>query len=138
MAIDVCARVLIDGAAQGCVLRLSQPISFWGGVDPANGLITQPLHPNFGAEIAGTILALPGMIGSSSSSAIMLELLYNDVAPAALVMAQVDAILGLGVVAAEEIGLNGIPVLQCPIDAFVSGHVATIFRGGGIRLGGTG
>ena len=138
MAIDVCARVLIDGAAQGCVLRLSQPISFWGGVDPANGLITQPLHPNFGAEIAGTILALPGMIGSSSSSAIMLELLNNDVAPAALVVAEVDAILGLGVVAAEEIGFNGIPVLQCPIDAFVSGHVATISRGGGIRLGGTG
>ena len=138
MAIDVCARVLIDGAAQGCVLRLSQPISFWGGVGPANGLITQPLHPNFGAEIAGTILALPSMIGSSSSSAIMLELLHNDVAPAALVMAEVDAILGLGVVAAEEIGLNGIPVLQCPIDAFVSGHVATISRGGGIRLGGTG
>ena len=138
MAIDVCAQVLIDGAAQGCVLRLSQPISFWGGVDPANGLITQPLHPNFGAEIAGTILALPGMIGSSSSSAIMLELLHNDVAPAALVMAEVDAILGLGVVAAEEIGLNGIPVLQCPIDAFVSGHVATISRGGGIQLGGTG
>jgi predicted aconitase with swiveling domain len=138
MAIDVSARVLIDGAAQGCVLRLSQPISFWGGVDPANGLITQPLHPNFGAEIAGTILALPGMIGSSSSSAIMLELLHNDVAPAALVMAEVDAILGLGVVAAEEIGLNGIPVLQCPIDAFVSGHVATISRGGRIQLGGTG
>ena len=138
MAIDVCARVLIDGAAQGCVLRLSQPISFWGGVDPANGLITQPLHPNFGAEIAGTILALPGMIGSSSSSAIMLELLHNDVAPAALVMAEVDAILGLGVVAAEEIGLNGIPVLQCPIDAFVSGHVATISRCGRIQLGGTG
>ena len=138
MAIDVCARVLIDGAAQGCVVRLSQPISFWGGVDPANGLITQPLHPNFGAEIAGTILALPGMIGSSSSSAIMLELLHNDVAPAALVMAEADAILGLGVVAAEEIGLNGIPVLQCPIDAFVSGHVATIARGGGIRLGRTG
>ena len=138
MAIDVCARVLIDGAAQGCVLRLSQPISFWGGVGPANGLITQPLHPNFGAEIAGTILALPGMVGSSSSSAIMLELLHNDVAPAALVMAEVDAILGLGVVAAEEIGLNGIPLLQCPIDLFVSGHVATISRGGRIRLGGAG
>ena len=138
MAINVCARVLIDGVAQGCVVRLSQPISFWGGVDPANGLITQPLHPNFGAEIAGTILALPGMIGSSSSSAIMLELLQNDVAPAALVMSKVDAILGLGVAAAEEIGLNGIPVLQCPIEAFVSGHVATISRGGGIRLGGTG
>ena len=138
MAIGVCARVLIDGAAQGCVLRLSQPISFWGGVDPANGLITQTLHPNFGAEIAGTILALPGMIGSSSSRALMLELLHNDVAPAALVMAEVDAILGLGVVAAEEIGLNGIPVLQCPIDAFVSGHVATISRGGRIQLGGTG
>ena len=81
---------------------------------------------------------LPGMVGSSSSSAIILELLHNDVAPAALVVAEVDAILGLGVVAAEEIGLDGIPVLQCPIDPFVSGHVATIFRGGAIRLGGAG
>ena len=138
MAIDVCARVLVDGAAQGRVLRLLQPISFWGGVDPSNGVITQPLHPNSGAEISGTILTLPGMIGSSSSSAIMLELINNNMAPAALVMAEVDAILGLGVVAAEEIGLNGIPVLHCSIDPFVSGHVATISRGGGIRLGGTG
>ena len=81
-------------------------------------------------------MALPGMIGSSSSSAIMLELLHNDVAPAALVMA-VDAILGLGVVAAEEIGLNGIPVLQCPI-MFCIGHVATISRVVGSSLAGLG
>ena len=53
-------------------------------------------------------------------------------------MAEVDAILGLGVVAAEEIGLNGIPVLQCPIDAFVSGHVATISGVVGSSLAGLG
>ena len=42
------------------------------------------------------------MIGSSSSSYIMLELMSIRRAPAALVLAEPDAILGLGVVVARD------------------------------------
>ena len=101
----------IAGRAEAEILRLSRPISFWGGVDPKSGRISDPRHPDHDREIAGRILVLPGMIGSSSSSYIMLELMAIGRAPAALVLAEPDAILGLGVVVAREMSYGSIPVL---------------------------
>lgn len=96
------ADILIAGEAQGEVLALSHPISFWGGVDPKTGDIIDARHPERGKNIAGKILALPGMIGSSSASAVMLELVYAKRAPAALLMPAPDAILLLGMIIARE------------------------------------
>src|SRR5258708_27661032 len=83
-------RVLLDGEAMGPPLRLGEPISFWGGVDPATARLTDPRHPQHGVSIAGTVLALAATRGSSSSSAIMLELLARGIAPAAPLLAQPD------------------------------------------------
>ena len=107
----------IAGQAEGEVLKLAKPISFWGGVDPKTGRISDPRHPDHDRELAGRILVLPGMIGSSSSSYIMLELMAIGRAPAALVLAEPDAILGLGVVVAREMGYGSIPVLVLPREA---------------------
>ena len=96
------AEILIAGEAEGEVLALSHPISFWGGVDPKTGDIIDARHPERGKNIAGKILALPGMIGSSSASAVMLELVYAKRAPAALLMPAPDAILLLGMIVARE------------------------------------
>ena len=109
------ARVQIAGSADAPILRLSLPISFWGGVDPRTARISDPRHPNHGADIAGTVLVLPGTIGSSSSSYIMLELMAIGRAPAAVVLAEPDAIMALGVVVAREMGHGSIPVLLLPL-----------------------
>jgi len=101
----------IAGRAEGELLRLAKPISFWGGVDPKSSRISDPRHPDHGREIGGKILVLPGMIGSSSSSYIMLELMAIRRAPAGLVLAEPDAILALGVVVAREMDYGSIPVL---------------------------
>jgi len=135
MAINLQADVLIDGAAAGEVLRLAEPISFWGGVNAKNGRIVQPAHPDFDRCLTGRILVLPGAIGSSSSSAIMLELIREAMAPIAVVMAETDVILALGVVIAGELDLPSIPVLRAPIDAFETGMKTQIMAGGQIRLG---
>ncbi|HEX3498529.1 MAG TPA: DUF126 domain-containing protein [Stellaceae bacterium] len=103
--------VLIDGAAEGTLLRLVEPISFWGGVDPATSRLTDPRHPQHGVAIAGTVLALAALRGSSSSSAIMLELLARGIAPAALLLGEPDAILSLGIIVGREMGYKAIPVL---------------------------
>lgn len=108
------AEVLIDGAARGRVLRLAAPISFWGGVDPETGRITDPRHPNHGGIVAGRVLVVPATVGSSSSSAVMLELLRCGRAPAALILGARDAILPLGVLVAREMGYPTIPVLLVP------------------------
>jgi uncharacterized protein len=114
----VTGRVLVAGEAEGPFMRLRAPISFWGGVDPASGRIADPRHPDHGRCIAGTVLLVPEAVGSSSSSAIMLELLRGGVAPAAVIMGRADAILALGVVVARELGHPTIPVLEAPVELF--------------------
>jgi predicted aconitase with swiveling domain len=97
------AEVLVAGrAGVGVALVLSAPISFWGGVDPRTGTIADVRHPEHGQSIAGRVLFLPGTIGSSSASAVLMELVHNGHAPAALVLHEPDAILLLGLIVARE------------------------------------
>ncbi len=104
----------VDGSrpTEGRLLVLGKPLSFWGGVDPLTGDICDPRHPRHGDSVHGRVLVMEATIGSSSSSAIMLELLRNDVAPAAIVIARPDAILVLGILVARELGHATIPMLQ--------------------------
>lgn len=109
------AEILLPGhAVSGTCLALTAPISFWGGVDPASGAIIDARHPERGQNIAGRILALPGTIGSSSASAVLLELVHAGKAPAALLMDAPDAILLLGLVVAREMGWPTPPALRLP------------------------
>ncbi len=109
------AEVVQPGAARGRVLRIPT-LSFWGGVDPATGRLTDPTLPGHGESIAGRVLLVAEPRGSSSSSAVMLELLHNGQAPAAVVLGRVDAILGLGIVVAREMGWPTIPLYRLAVD----------------------
>ena len=110
MTVDVTPRsfqgeVLVAGeAGSGPALILSAPISFWGGVDPTTGTIVDVRHPEHGETIAGRVLFLPATIGSSSASAVLMELVHSGNAPAALVLHEPDAILLLGLIVAKEMG----------------------------------
>jgi predicted aconitase with swiveling domain len=133
---EIRGRVVFDGEAEGPFLRLGAPISFWGGVDPELGTIADPRHPDHGAEITGRILAVPGTIGSSSSSAIMLELLRNGRAPAALILGQVDAILVLGIVVGRELSYKTVPVVEVAPEAaaaFRNGELVQVTSTGSVR-----
>ncbi len=104
-AMPVQAEILVAGeAGEGEALILSGPISFWGGVNPNTGRIADVRHPEHGQSIAGKVLFLPGTIGSSSASAVLLELVHNGKAPAAFVLHEPDAILLLGLIVAKEMG----------------------------------
>lgn len=107
------AEVLLRGQpGEGPALVLTAPISFWGGVDPATGRIADVRHPQCGQSVAGTVLFLPGTIGSSSASAVLLELVRNGHAPAAIVLHEPDAILLLGLIVAREMGWPGPPAVK--------------------------
>ena len=106
------------GEGRGRLLVLERPLSFWGGVDPETGRVSDPRHPQYDESVRGRILVMERAIGSSSSSAIMLELLRNDVAPAAIVLGSTDAILVLGVLVAEELGYPSIPLVDVGRDGF--------------------
>ena len=99
------AEVLLAGPAVTAKgLALTAPISFWGGVDPKTGRIADPRHPEHGIDISGTALLIPATIGSSSASAVLLELVHAQRAPAAIILHEPDAILLLGLVVAREMG----------------------------------
>ena len=115
------AETLIDGTAEGTVLRLDAPISFWGGVDPQTSKICLAGHPQQGQPIAGTILVIERLIGSSSSSAVMLELLYRGIGPAALVLGGRDAILPIGSLVAGQMGWTPCPVFLLENPPFQTG-----------------
>ncbi len=106
------------GEGRGRLLVLERPLSFWGGVDPETGRVSDPRHPQYGESLSDRILVMERAIGSSSSSAIMLELLRNDAAPAAIVLGSTDAILVLGVLVAEELGYPSIPLIDVGVDGF--------------------
>lgn len=98
-------EILVPGdAGKGDALVLTAPISFWGGVDPKTGKIADVRHPQHGMTISGKVLCLPGTIGSSSASAVLMELVHNGHAPTALVLHEPDAILLLGLIVAREMG----------------------------------
>ena len=107
----VVARIILPGAASGRALKV-EALSFWGGVDPDTGRLTDPSIAHHGEPIAGRVLFVAEPRGSSSSSAVMLELLRNGHAPSAIVLGRVDAILGLGIVVAREMDWPAIPLYE--------------------------
>jgi uncharacterized protein len=130
------ADPVIAGSARGPVLRCAKPLSFWGGVDPATGTITDPESEHCGRSIAGTVLMLAATRGSSSSSSVLLELIVAGRAPAAIVLGDIDAILGLGIVVGRELGHAGPPLLRLDADAqrgFETGIEVAVASDGTIR-----
>lgn len=97
------ARVLVAAAAAGRVLRLDEPLSLWGGLDPESGRIIDPRHPQHGRNVAGRVLVLPRGRGSSSASSVLLEAVRLGTAPVAIVTRETDGILALGAAVAREL-----------------------------------
>jgi len=115
------AEILVPGrAGEGEALVLTAPISFWGGVDPQSGRIADVRHPQHGETIAGRVLFIPGTIGSSSASAVLMELVHNGHAPAALVLHEPDAILLLGLIVGREMGWRTPVALRLERGAFAA------------------
>jgi predicted aconitase with swiveling domain len=126
-------EVLVAGkSGEGPALVLSAPISFWGGVDPKSGRIADVRHPECGQSISGKVLFLPGTIGSSSASAVLMELVHAGHGPAALVLHEPDAILLLGLIVAREMGWETPVAVKLGRDAFGA------FTGKQVRVGGDG
>jgi len=117
---SVQGRPLVAGTASGPVLALREPLSFWGGVDAATGLIVEPRHPDVGRSVAGQVLAMPAVRGSSSASSILAELLRLGLGPAAIVLGEPDEILVVGALAAAELYGATCPVVLLGHDAYVT------------------
>jgi len=130
-------RPLVGGAAAGELLVASAPLSFWGGYDYATGEITDRRHPLSGQIAAGRILALPYTIGSSTTTAVLLEAVRAGTAPAAILTASADAFLALAAIVADVLHAKPLPVVAIGAEAFAAlrdGQWAELTPGGDVFL----
>lgn len=111
-------RAVVSGCASGEVLYSETGLSFWGGVSPKSGIIVDRHHPLSGLSLHGKILAIPAGRGSCTGSQVILELLLNGNAPAAIVLCHTDEIIALGAIVAEELFNKKLPVLCLEESAF--------------------
>jgi predicted aconitase/predicted aconitase with swiveling domain len=109
---------IVPGAAAGPIVVLSEPLSFWGGVDPSTGVIIDVHHPSHGVALAGAVVMMPTSRGSCSGSGVLLELALSGQNPAALIFAGPEDTLTLGAIVASEMFGRRIPVIRLSEDAF--------------------
>lgn len=106
------AETLSPGEAEGELLLLKEPLSFWGGMDPASGRIIDQHHPQRGSSVSGRILAMSAGRGSSSSTSVLAESIRTGSAPAGIVLAERDIIIALGAMVADMLYGKRCPVVQ--------------------------
>ncbi|MBO0878460.1 MAG: DUF126 domain-containing protein [Pseudonocardia sp.] len=113
----------VAGTAEGQVVRLAEPVSFWGGVD-RDGTVSDVRHPDRGVGLAGRVLVTTSGRGSSSSSSVLAELIHAGVGPCAIVTGAPDAILVLGALVPALLYGEDVPIVMVDpedLDRFVTG-----------------
>jgi predicted aconitase with swiveling domain len=113
-------RVLVAGRARGEALVLSERLSFWGGLDPVSGRIIDVHHPQVGAQVAGSILVLPGTRGSVSGPGTLAESIRLGTGPSAIILPAPDVAIVSAVAVTEALYERAIPVLCLEPDAYGS------------------
>jgi predicted aconitase with swiveling domain len=130
-------QVLNPGEAAGTARVLSEPLSFWGGFDPASGRVIDRRHPQAGAELAGTILVLPESRGSAGTPAGVTEAVRRGTAPLAFVLGKADANVTAGALVAAALYGREVPVVALAPEDFRrlrSGDRLTVARDGRVTI----
>lgn len=110
-------RLIAPGEARGPALVLAEPLSLWGGMDPATGRVIEPAHPQHGLLLSGRVVVMPASRGSSSSASVLAEAVRARTAPAAIVLGEDDLILAIGAAVGEELYGVSVPIAVVPVDA---------------------
>lgn len=104
-------KPIISGSASGVALVSSEPLSFWGGYDWKSGEITDRRHPLSGSNAKGKILAVPFTRGSSTTTAVLLEAIRAQTAPAAIITTATDFFFALASIVADELYSQPLPLV---------------------------
>lgn len=94
-------RKVMGGIAEGEALVSTDSVSFYGGVDPVTGIITDPGHSAQGENITGKIFVFPTGKGSTVGSYVIYRMAKLGTAPAAIINVETEAILATGCVISD-------------------------------------
>ena len=90
------SKIIVQGTAQGTVLKTSSPINFLGAVDKKTGTIRDKKYDIFEKSIKDTILVFPHGIGSSVGAYTIYSLKSNNSAPVAMICTKADLTVASG------------------------------------------
>ena len=94
-------RVIYSGRAEGKALVSTQPISFYGGIDPVTGKVIERGHELLGESVKGRVLVFPYGKGSTVGSYILYRLRRKGVAPSAIINEECETIVAVGAIISE-------------------------------------
>ncbi len=94
-------RIIFKGVAEGEALTTTQPISFYGGVDPETSEILEKGHELQGKQIRDKILVFPNGKGSTVGSYTLYRLKKGGVAPAGIINRDCETVVAVGAIISE-------------------------------------
>jgi predicted aconitase with swiveling domain len=94
-------RIIFKGKAEGEALVTTQPISFYGGVDPNTGEVIEKDHELKGQSVKGKILVFPTGKGSTVGSYTLYRMRKNGTAPAGIINRECETIVAVGAIISE-------------------------------------
>ncbi|MGD8566226.1 MAG: DUF126 domain-containing protein [Candidatus Bathyarchaeota archaeon] len=105
-------RVISKGVVKGEALKTSQPISFYGGVDPDTSEIIEKGHELKGRKIRAKILVFPNGKGSTVGSYTLYRLKKNDIAPLGIINKECETVVAVGAIISEIPCIDKIDISQ--------------------------
>jgi predicted aconitase with swiveling domain len=94
-------RIIMKGKVQAEALVTSQPISFYGGVDPKTSQILEKGHELQGKTVKGKILVFPTGKGSTVGSYTLYRMKKNDTAPAGIINRECETVIAVGAIISD-------------------------------------
>jgi predicted aconitase with swiveling domain len=94
-------RIIYKGKAESIALVTSQPLSFYGGVDPATGVVIEKGHELQGQSVKDKILVFPTGKGSTVGSYTLYRMKKKGTAPAGMINRECETVVAVGVIISE-------------------------------------
>jgi predicted aconitase with swiveling domain len=94
-------RLISKGKCEGEALVTTQPISFYGGVDPNTGVVIEKGHELQGQSVRGKILVFPTGKGSTVGSYTLYRMKKNGTAPAGMINKECETVVAVGAIISE-------------------------------------
>jgi predicted aconitase with swiveling domain len=123
-------RTVVPGVAAGEALVSHEPISGWGGIDPATGIIIEPRHELAGQCFTGKILVFPGAKGSSGWSGFFQSTRLLGTAPLGMIFVRMSTKAALGAVVTRVPTVTGLD--RDPCEVISTGDWVRIDAGAGL------
>ena len=98
---DMKGRIIMKGKIQDVALVTSEPISFYGGVDPDTGTIIEKGHELQGKSVKGKILVFPTGKGSTVGSYTLYRMKKSGTAPAGIINRECGTVIAVGAIISE-------------------------------------